>query len=1035
MILSNAYKKDIISKNTKLIPLVIIEKYISEDLGTPENPNINYERIFLSTHNVQVDGHHFQPLLLQMPSLSQNLDLDSGRFQTSSLTLNVSNTDYNNSKRISDKLDKYNLLNAVVCIHYKTQSCTSLQLPNQDSNGMVNENTNTSFGCPRVFTGVIRKISHQLDTITFSIEDITDKRITRNLPNTKLDSTDNVPDKYKNAYVPMLYGSLENAPAVAEYNNGLFTVKADTMTINKVNEKEWGRDNYLYGGVSLYADEQYLGVTRRVHWEAIKEDEATATERFYDVNPDNPSQYNINDNGQVSFNYGSMLQIVNRIEVLKTGSPKTILLNQNEGVTIDHKEHEDNADVHIWEGYPEQHITNNNYKVATDGLMDTSFEKSLSSSLYWSNERQENITGAMASTLGVFYSLQWDSGISGADYVRVIQNKLNDTEMPVKGDANLPSGYGVWDDEFGAIWITNMQLPLLGDDSEDASGAPYMIYNFNPDRLFTMGELNTDLSDLISLGNDYTYTSNYLNANVNMYYNPNADIRATFSQEMIFTDTDVDGDGVTDAYNTPEIYPMIRLSSGNNTLPNAGQSWSSLEVVGSILNWTGGYNQTYGIHYRVNIAFDLDIKVEEIETTALAQFNKATDNEFYLNAEGRTDTFLSEYSHSWTLEGQTTEVTDIPEILENPADVIRHILVQECGLTNNQFDEDEFNTAWLSRQSHPYIGNPINLALSVNKLINSKEVLQKISQNSMIYPRFKNNGKMGFVTLQKAYYPEWDYNSATEIDITDIITYKFDLSRELISKIDVSYNYDYGQEKNLKSTDAKQMTQAELDWYGISNVEDAYLEYQADYIQDEASAIQLRDMIWYNRKANHLQIDLTLPLSYIDLEIGDLCKFPINKLIAGIKAHGINYTVFDNYGGVLRVPLFKVIKVNKTLESIRVTLHQLHWLDTQSNAISDMQSGLWDSIDMDNDLIDPLTLNFDSEAEDVFGEIEDPASGDVNLDGTLNILDVLTLTNFVAYANQDEMTETQFQNADTTGDGQVNVLDIITLVNMILENE
>ena len=87
MILSNAYKKDILSKNTELIPLVIIEKFISEEMGTPENPNINYERIFLSTHNIQVDGHYFQPLLLKMPNLSQNIDLDKGKFQTSSLTL------------------------------------------------------------------------------------------------------------------------------------------------------------------------------------------------------------------------------------------------------------------------------------------------------------------------------------------------------------------------------------------------------------------------------------------------------------------------------------------------------------------------------------------------------------------------------------------------------------------------------------------------------------------------------------------------------------------------------------------------------------------------------------------------------------------------------------------------------------------------------------------------------------------------------------------------------------------------------------
>ena len=1016
MILSNAYKKDILSKNTELIPLVIIEKFISEEMGTPENPNINYERIFLSTHNIQVDGHYFQPLLLQMPNLSQNIDLNEGKFQTSSLTLNISNIDYNNSKRISDKLDQYSLLNSVVCIHYKTQSCTSLQLPNQDSNGIVNENTNTSFGCPRVFTGVIRKISHQEDTITFTVEDITDKKITRELPNTRLDSTDNVPDRYKNAYVPMLYGSLENAPAVAEYDNGLFTVKADTMPINKVNEKEWGVANYGYGGVSLYVDDQYLGVTRKVHWEAIKESEATPTEPFYDVNPNTPSQYNINDNGQVSFNYGSMLQVANRIEVLKTGSPKSILLNQNVDTTIQHNSDWNNADSLIWQ-YPEQHITNNNYKVATDGLISTSFEKSLSNLLQWSNEGGEN-WDSQAHTLAVFYSLQWDSGISGADYVRVIQNKLNDTEIPVRGDANLPSGYGIWDYVFSAIWITPIQSTLQNNNFG---------YSFNPDRLFSMSE--TGLQNLISLGNDYyqlylgsdTNLTDWDYENIEMPYNPDADIRATFSQE--YYESDISASGIQ---NAPETFPMLRLSSGEHTKPNAGQGWSSLEIVGSILNYYG-ISASYE-HYISDIIFDLDIKVEEIETTALAQFNEARENEFYLNAEGRTDTFLSEYTHTWSLEGQTTEVTDIPEILENPADVIRHILVQECGLTHNQFDEDDFNLAWVSRQQggHALLQSPIKLAFSVNEVIDSKKILEKISQNCLVFPRFKNDGKMGFVTLQRAYYPEYDYNLAREVDINDVVTYKFGLSKELVSKVDVSYNYSYGQGKNLKTTDAKQMTQQELDWYGISDVEDSYLNYKADYIQDEASAIQLRDMIWYDRKANHLQIDLTLPLSYIDLEIGDLCKFPMNKLLGGIKAQGINYTVFDNYGGVLRVPLFKVIKVSKSLDSVRVTLHQLHWLDTQSNAISDMQSGLWDSIGLGNDLIDPL-VSEETEDEDTL------VLGDVDGDGELTVLDPVLLMGFVL--GNIDLDNEQLLRSNINQDESINILDVILLVNIIMGNE
>ena len=176
MILSDAYKNDILSKNTQLVPLVIIEKFISEEMGEPPFGEVTYERIFLSTHNIQVDGHYFKPLLLNMPNLSQNIDLDEGKFQTSSLTLNISNTDYNNSGRLSEELSSYSLMNAIVCIHYKSQSCNKIQLPNQSANGVVNENTNIASGCPRVFTGVIRDIQHQRDELKITIEDITDKK-------------------------------------------------------------------------------------------------------------------------------------------------------------------------------------------------------------------------------------------------------------------------------------------------------------------------------------------------------------------------------------------------------------------------------------------------------------------------------------------------------------------------------------------------------------------------------------------------------------------------------------------------------------------------------------------------------------------------------------------------------------------------------------------------------------------------------------------------------------------------------------------
>ena len=58
--------------------------------------------------------------------------------------------------------------------------------------------------------------------------------------------------------------------------------------------------------------------------------------------------------------------------------------------------------------------------------------------------------------------------------------------------------------------------------------------------------------------------------------------------------------------------------------------------------------------------------------------------------------------------------------------------------------------------------------------------------------------------------------------------------------------------------------------------------------------------------------------------------------------------------------------------------------------------------------------------------------GDVNNDTTLNILDIVTLVNFVLGTDQPE--ECQLEASDLNQDGGLNILDIVQLVNIILNN-
>ena len=59
--------------------------------------------------------------------------------------------------------------------------------------------------------------------------------------------------------------------------------------------------------------------------------------------------------------------------------------------------------------------------------------------------------------------------------------------------------------------------------------------------------------------------------------------------------------------------------------------------------------------------------------------------------------------------------------------------------------------------------------------------------------------------------------------------------------------------------------------------------------------------------------------------------------------------------------------------------------------------------------------------------------GDINQDGFVNVLDLVTIVN--AIVEQGGITTTQAAIADVNQDGHINVLDVVKLVNSIVEDE
>ena len=84
-------------------------------------------------------------------------------------------------------------------------------------------------------------------------------------------------------------------------------------------------------------------------------------------------------------------------------------------------------------------------------------------------------------------------------------------------------------------------------------------------------------------------------------------------------------------------------------------------------------------------------------------------------------------------------------LIENPAEVIKHIIQNEVGISVD-IDTDTYDDAFTLHNTHP-------LAFTVyDKQINSKKLIEGIASNSFLMPYFKGN-KLYF----QCFFPNPDY--------------------------------------------------------------------------------------------------------------------------------------------------------------------------------------------------------------------------------------------------------------------------------------
>ena len=203
----------------------------------------------------------------------------------------------------------------------------------------------------------------------------------------------------------------------------------------------------------------------------------------------------------------------------------------------------------------------------------------------------------------------------------------------------------------------------------------------------------------------------------------------------------------------------------------------------------------------------------------------------------------------------------------------------------------------------------------------------------------------------------------------------------------------------------------------------------------------------------HNTFKLDLPIKYINLESGDIIKF--DNLIENIKAYGEDYTAFDvRRNGQLIYPYFIITKIRRKLKWISLDCVQLHDLsptfDCSKGSITRMSSSsqlyLSDFMLLERYFIQKAEKYFtrtQKYASDINSsgiitqrDLDDISSilglgllGDNNLDGSVNVTDIVALVNTII---SGETSDAELLLQDVNQDGFVNVTDIIEIINMII---
>jgi len=884
------FNNDIQGKDTNLFPFVAIGNY-------PDDYTNYAPLIAISTNVATIGGDYFKPLLLNVPGIKESIDVEKRNYKISNVTLNISNAPYE-GVRFSELVQDKSLINMEVRIFWASPSISGYSLYDYNPDWI------TDGSAFLAYFGTIRRYTHDDEKVQIQLEDRSQSKLHKDLPMEYLGTGNEVPDKYKNKPIPMVYGEVDRSPCVLEYVSDIDEFTGDIVGDTKIifglegggyeplqlllfehdNYIEIGEtvDPYNYGDsfprVTLEGDDSHLSVQAK----------------FFGYSG-GLVQYIIDENSFRIEAVPDAPQIFSQL----IGIAKSTFGTGKQNAFIPDKA----INMTLVRGVLPKKIADF-YRELHGAAHDNEFFVYRGSSLKEDNSNY--VYGTILNESGDEYdgmdgSAQWGGG-----------SMLTNMGSQVDGEL----------DDIGNIFNNNQ-----GDDSStefmiigyklDFSTNPALQFN---DSMVVWNPLQIDLNS----GDTEIYATSgdgYPSMMLSILDLENNIASTGFNLDHYSKQNNITADSSTGYWTN-----SVRMQQFEDVF--GFRRCHSLYILGMMLPGSSvGDGASAGM-----------IKNSGLEISVFAIIEAYQTKDFYANVKGSVDT------------GSDYFTTDDNEY-RYPDRQIKHILLNELAFQGNVE-----HRVWNFDIYAPWFTD-----FTINKKINSKKLIEGLASATPLLPRFDNMGNFKLDAIESKFTSE---DTGEVIKAVDVIDYSFSKTKieDVYTRIEFKYNWDYAREEFSKTANLlinESWVIANLgiagydySFYGLaegtaeSNLVDSTSipaieddEVNADstliveddrgkYIRDDNTAGYFVKWLLYWHCNQHLKMKVKLPLKYMSLEIGDYVYF--DELINDVKAYGIDYSKtyiagevqFLNGQQIFRQ--FLVTSTNKTLEYVEIECIQMH---------------------------------------------------------------------------------------------------------------